>query len=270
MLQARTFEAWARRVTLPDFRTITRVQLSGLIGNFDEVQEGGEYKNGTMSEAGESYKLAKYGKIIGITWEMIINDDLSAFTRIPQAFAAKSAQKQSDIVYSILTSNPTMGDGSALFHVANHKNYTSTGTALSETSLDAAYQLFRNQKSIEGDFLNLSPKTLVVGPKNELIAKKLTSTNYVPAKQSDISVAALTGLTVVVEPRITDYSWFLIADPAMIDTVEYAFLDSEEELFTEQRDGFEVDGIQIKARMVFAAKAIDYRGIYKNAGAAPA
>jgi hypothetical protein len=269
-LYPRTFEAWARRSTLPDFREITRVQLSGLIGNFDEIQELGEYKAGTMSEASEKYRLAKYGKLIGISWEAIINDDLSAFTRIPQAFAMKSAQKQSDLVYAIMTGNPIMGDTIALWNVATHKNYTSTGTALSEASLDVAFQLFRNQKSIEGDFLNIAPKFLIVGPKNELIARKLTSTNYTPAKQSDISVAALTGLQVIVEPRITDYSWFLVADPAMIDTVEYAFLDGEEELFIEQKEGFDVDALQIKARMVFGTKAIDFRGMYKNAGAAPA
>jgi len=269
-LYPRTFEAWARRSTMPDFREITRVQLSGLIGNFDEVQELGEYKAGTLSETSEKYKLAKFGKIVGISWEAIINDDLSAFTRIPQAFAMKAAQKQSDLVYGILTGNPTMGDAIALWNVATHKNYTSTGTALSETSLDVAYQLFRNQKSIEGDFLNLAPKFLIVGPKNELIARKLTSTNYTPAKQSDISVAAITGLQLIVEPRITDYSWFLVADPAMIDTVEYAFLDGEEELFIEQKEGFDVDALQIKARMVFGTKAIDFRGMYKNAGAAPA
>lgn len=269
-LYPRTFEAWARRSTLPDFREITRVQLSGLIGNFDEVQELGEYKAGTMSEASEKYKLAKYGKLIGISWEAIINDDLSAFTRIPQAFAMKSAQKQSDLVYGILTGNPTMSNAIALWNVATHKNYTSTGTALSETSLDVAYQLFRNQKSIEGDFLNITPKFLIVGPKNELVARKLTSTNYTPAKQSDISVAAITGLQLIVEPRITDYAWFLVADPAMIDTVEYAFLDGEEELFIEQKEGFDVDALQIKARMVFGTKAIDFRGMYKNAGAAPA
>jgi len=269
-LYPRTFEAWARRSTMPDFREITRVQLSGLIGNFDEVQELGEYKAGTLSEASEKYKLAKFGKIVGVSWEAIINDDLSAFTRIPQAFAMKAAQKQSDLVYGILTGNPTMGDTIALWNVATHKNYTSTGTALSETSLDVAFQLFRNQKSIEGDFLNISPQHLIVGPKNELIARKLTSTNYVPTKQGDISVAAITGLMVIVEPRITDYSWFLVADPAMIDTVEYAFLDGEEELFIEQKEGFDVDALQIKARMVFGTKAIDWRGMYKNAGAAPA
>lgn len=270
VLYPRTFEAWARRSTMPDFREITRVQLSGLIGNFDEVQELGEYKAGTFSEASEKYKLAKFGKIVGISWEAIINDDLSAFTRVPQAFAMKAAQKQSDLVYGIMTGNPTMGDTIALWNAATHKNYTSTGTALSEKSLDVAYQLFRTQKSIEGDFLNLAPKFLIVGPKNELIARKLTSTNYTPAKQTDISVAALTGLQLIVEPRITDYSWFLVADPAMIDTVEYAFLDGEEELFIEQKEGFDVDALQIKARMVFGTKAIDWRGMYKNAGAAPA
>jgi hypothetical protein len=269
-LYPRTFEAWARRSTMPDFREITRVQLSGLIGNFDEVQELGEYKAGTFDTASEKYKLTKFGKIVGISWEAIINDDLSAFTRIPQAFAMKAAQKQSDLVYGILTGNPIMGDTVALWNVATHKNYTSTGTALSETSLDVAYQLFRNQKSIEGDFLNLAPRFLIVGPKNELIARKLTSTNYTPAQQKDISVAALTGLQLIVEPRITDYGWFLVADPAMIDTVEYSFLDGEEELFIEQKEGFDVDALQIKARMVFGTKAIDFRGMYKNAGAAPA
>jgi len=102
------------------------------------------------------------------------------------------------------------------------------------------------------------------------LAYKLTSTNFTPAKQSDISVPALTGLQVIVEPRITDYAWFLSADTAMVDTIEYAFLDGEQELFTEQRTGFDVDGIEIKARMVFAAKAIDHRGLFKNNGAQPA
>jgi hypothetical protein len=31
--------------------------------------------------------------------------------------------------------------------------------------------------------------------------------------------------------------------------------------------GFEMDGMKIKARLDFAAKAIDHRGLYKNVGA---
>jgi hypothetical protein len=52
-----------------------------------------------------------------------------------------------------------------------------------------------------------------------------------------------------------------------VDTIEYAYLEGEEGIFTETRQGFEVDGVEIKVRHVFGAKAIDFRGMYKNAGA---
>lgn len=275
-LQQRTFERWASRATLSDFRAVTRVRLSEILGNLDEVKEGQEYKYGKMSDNGETYQLAKYGKIIAITWESIVNDDLSAFTRIPQSFAAKAAVTQSNIVYSILTTNPVMSDTKGLFH-ADHGNYVGTagnlntgGTALSEASLTVAYEKFRTQTDTNGDFINVSPKFLIVGPKNEFLARKMTSANYTPNTQSNVPIASLTGLEVVVDPRITTYAWFLAADPAMIDTVEYAFLDGEEELFIDQREGFNIDGVEVKARMVFAAKAIDWRGLFRNNGAAPA
>jgi len=277
-LQARTFMSWARRTTIGDFRPISRVRLSEILGDLEKVREGEEYKYGTLSESGETYQLTKYGKIIGITWEAIINDDLSAFTRIPQAFAAKAAQLQSNLVYNTILSGgfALMGDGNALFSAA-HGNFTGTansqtagGSALSEANLTIAYQGFLNQKGPDGSFITVAPKFLVVGPKNAFLAMKMTSSNYTPAKQGDVPVAALVGLTVIVEPRIQNYEWFLIADPAMIDTVEYAFLDGEEELFIEQREGFNIDGIEVKARTVFAAKAIDWRGLYRNNGAVPA
>ena len=268
-LAPRTFMPFCRRALISDFRSVSRAQISGLMDKFDEIAEGAEYKATTVSEGQETYQLVKYGRKIGITWESIVNDDLSAFTRLPQAFASKAAQKQSDIVYNILLNNPVMADGSALFHAADHKNYiTSSGTVLSETNLDVAFQKFREQKSMEGDFLNLSPQFLIVGPKNEVKANKLTSTAFVPATQANIAQPQFTGLRVIVDPRVTDYAWFLSASPSMVDTIEYAFLDGEPELFTEQREGFDVDGLEIKARMVFAAKAIDYRGLFKNDGAA--
>lgn len=277
-IQERTFVEWSRRETMNDFRAVTRVRLSEILGNLEKVEEGAEYKYGTFSESGETYKLAKYGKIIGITWEAIINDDLSAFTRLPQAFAVKAANLQSDIVYSMLLANgfALMSDGNALFSAA-HGNYIGTagnqttgGTALSEANLTLAYTAFRQQTGPDGSKLNLKPKFLVVGPKNEFLAQKLTSVNFTATKQSDTPVGSLTGLTLVVDARITNYEWFLIADPAQIDTVEYAFLAGHEDLFIDEREGFNIDGIEVKARLIFAAKAIDWRGMFRNNGAAPA
>ena len=277
-IQERTFTAWARRSTMNDFRAVTRARLSEMLGNLEKVQEGGEYKYGTFSEGGESYKLAKYGKIIGITWEAIINDDLSAFDRLPQAFAASAARLQTNIVYSMLLANgfTSMNDGNALFSAA-HGNFVGTaasqtagGTALSETSLTTAYTSFRTQKDAAGNKLNLKPKFLIVGPKNEFLAQKLTSVNFTATKQADTPVGSLTGLTLIIDAEIENYEWFLAADPASLDTVEYAFLAGQEELFIDQREGFDTDGLEVKARLIFAAKAIDWRGLYRNNGAAQA
>lgn len=276
--QTRTFMVWAKRNTISDFRPITRARLTEIFGDLDKVREGEEYKYGTISESGETYQLAKYGKIIGITWEAIVNDDLSAFNSIPQAFARKAAVKQSNIVYGTILDGgfALMGDGVALFSAAHGNfvgtagNQTAGGTALTEASLDTAFQSFQAQKDPSGDFIDISPKYLIVGPKNRVQAMKLTSGNYTPNTQLNQPLTQSLGLEVVVDSRITGFTWFLAADPNDGDTVEYAFLDGEEELFTEQREGFNIDGIEIKARMVFAAKAMDWRTLYRNNGAAQA
>jgi hypothetical protein len=77
-------------------------------------------------------------------------------------------------------------------------------------------------------------------------------------------------LVPIVEPRLDANSataWYLIADPAQVDTVEYCYLEGQQGVYIETKQGFEVDGIEIKARMDFGAAAIDYRGMQKNAGA---
>lgn len=262
--QPRTFTEWATPSTAPDFREVARVQLSGM-SKMQKINEGGEYKEAYFSDAAEKYSLSKYGSIISITWEAIINDDLGAFSRIPRMIAAEAAALESDIVYAVLTGNPTMADAVALFH-ATHGNLM-TAAAITDTTLGLARAAMRKQTTPAGRMLNLSPDILIVGPDKETEAYKYTSTNYVAAKSTDINPAYNTSLTVVVDARITGNAWFMASRPDLVDTVEYAYLEGENGLFTEQRLGFETDGLQIKARHVFAAKAIDHRGLISNPGA---
>lgn len=263
-VQQRTFSSWASRGTAKDFREMSRVGL-GEVGDFKEVKEGGEYKYETLGEGKEAYKVVKYGQIIAITWEALVNDDLGAFSRIPRKIASAAARKQSDIVYEILTGSHKMADGNNLFH-ASHNNLL-TGGAINVDNLGLMRLAVRQQKGLGGkDFLNLTPKFLIVGPAQEQVAMQYLSANYVANVANNINVWA-GSLQLIVDPRITGNAWYMAADPSQIDTVEYAFLEGEPELFTETKNGFDVDGMQIKARMVFGAKAIDYRGLAKNPGA---
>lgn len=263
-LAPKTHQMWARASTAPDFRQVARTQLSE-ISAMKAVSEGGEYKNILFGDSAEKYSLGKYGGIIALTWETIVNDDLNAFDRLPQAVAEEAAALEGDIVYGILLANAAMADGTALFH-ASHGNLP-TAAAITDVTLGVARTAMRKQTGPQGRVLNLTPTYLVVGPDKEAEAYKYTSTAFVAAKSVDINPAYITALQVIVDARITGNKWYLMASPGRIDTVEYAYLEGENGIYTEQRMGFEVDGLEIKARLVFAAKAIDWRGMQYNSGA---
>lgn len=260
-----TWRPLGRQTTVPDFRAVTRAAL-GDIAALEQVKEHGEYKYGTLSEDGAPIKVAKFGKIIAITWETIVNDDLGALTRIPAALGNAAAATESNVVWALLLGNPNFTDGSPFFD-ATHGNVAGSGGAINTTTLAAARAAMRKQKSKAGEFLNLAPEFLVVGPDKELEAYQFTSSNYVPAKNADINDVRNASLTVIVDARITGNQWYLYAAPGAVDTFEYAYLEGEQGVFTETREGFEVDGMEIKARLVFGAGWIDYRGAYKNPGA---
>jgi hypothetical protein len=266
----RTFGAWARRATITDFKPVQRTQLGGA-PDLEKVLENGEFQYGTIGEAKEVYALATYGRVVAITRQTLINDDLDAFTRVPAAFGASAADLESDIVYAILSQNPTMGDGTALFH-ANHGNL-GTAAVIGEASLSEAYRKFALQTGLEGRKISILPNYIIVPPGQRSVEARKQVTATTPANTQDVNPYA-GRMQVIEEPRLIPGSgqdpWFLAADPSRIDTVEYAYLDGQEGVFTETRMGFEVDGMEIKARHDFAAKAIDWRGLFKNAGAAPA
>lgn len=267
----RTFTAWARRATITDFKPVSRVQLGGA-PDLRKVLEAGEFTYGAIGEGKEDYALATYGRIVAITRQTLINDDLDAFTRFPAAFGAAAADLESDIVYAILVDNPAMADGTPLFH-ADHGNLAGTASVVGEAALAAAYRAFGEQTGLEGRLVSILPRWILVPPGVRSVEARKQVTATTPANTGDVNTFA-GRLAVVEEPRLIPTAgedpWFLAADPARIDTVEFAYLEGQEGVYTETRMGFEVDGMEIKARHDFAAKAIDHRGLYKNAGAAPA
>ncbi|MEX5626073.1 prohead protease/major capsid protein fusion protein [Pseudomonas marginalis] len=260
-----TWRPLGQMTTVPDFRATTRAAL-GDISALEEVKEHGEYKYGKLEEDGAPIRVAKFGKIIAITWEAVINDDLGALTRIPRAYGLAAAETESNVVWNLILSNPNFTDGKAIY-VADHGNLAASGGAINTTTLGAARAAMRKQKSKAGAFLNVEPRYLVVGPDKELEAFQFTSSNYVPAKNADINDVRNTSLIVIVDGRITGNQWFLFTEAGLIDTFEYAYLEGEPGVFTETREGFEVDGMEVKARLVFGAAWIDWRGTYKNPGA---
>lgn len=263
-----TFRTLGRRGTIPDFKPVSRTQL-GAVSTLVKVNEAGEYTYGTVGEAAESFKLGTYGKILSFTRQAMVNDDMNAFSRIPAAFGGSARRMESDVFWAVVTANANMADGVPLFH-ATHANL-GVQALVDATDLDELYLLISLQKGLANELLNLQPRYLVVPNQLAVKAWQLVVATTQPAQDSNTN--PFKGrLEPVVEPRLSAAStsvWYMFADPAQIDTIEYAYLEGEEGPQIETKDGWEVDGMEIKCRADFAAKAIDWRGMAKSAATTP-
>jgi polyhydroxyalkanoate synthesis regulator phasin len=267
-----SYTMWARRApNAPDFKTLSVVQLSAMPDLLAKA-ESGEFKYGTLSDGKETYSMLSYGRILGVTRETLINDDLRAFDRIAAGFSASARRLENRMVYAQITGNPNMGDGVALFH-GSHGNLAGSGAAISATTLGAGRTAMRLQKGLQAEELNLAPRFLIVPATQEQLAYQYTSTQFVPAKSSDVNEfrqGGRTALEPIVEAILDGSSttaWYLAGDTGQVDTVEYCYLDGAEGVRLETAMEFDTDGMKVKAALDFVAKVIDHRGLYKNAGA---
>lgn len=261
-----TYKAIARQMSAPDFKNITLLQL-GNAPALEQVLEHGEYKRGTIATGKEAFALKKYGKIFAITRETIVNDDVDAFSRVPMLFGRSARTLESDLVWGQITSNPQMGDGNNLFSAA-HANLDTDADHIDIPSLSRARRGIRMQTDLDGETrLNLTPKYLLVPPSVETKAQQFVG-QITPASAANAN--PFSGLLQVVsEPRLEDNSataWYLAISPDQGDIVVYAYLEGQTGPVIESRLGFDIDGLEIKARHEFAAKVVDWRGIYKNPG----
>lgn len=257
-----------RQTSVSDFRRKSRIMLDSTGVTLEKVNEHGEFKSGTFEEAAESYRIDTFGRIFGITRQAIVNDDLGAFTdisrRLGQAAAAFEAQFLVGLLEGAAGLGPVMGDGKALFHV-DHGNLAGSGATLSVASLTAARLAMRRQTGIGGGLISVTPKFLVVPPELETAAEKLLTEIRAT---TTAEVNPFSNLVLVVEPRLSSATrWYLTADPAEIDGLEFAYLAGAPGPQTETRNGFEIDGVQVKVRLDFGGGFVDWRGWYANAGA---
>jgi hypothetical protein len=268
----RTFVPFCRQVSAADFKPINRVQLSD-VPTLPKINEKGEFHRTSLTDSKETYSLATFGEIVAITRKVIVNDDLQALTRVPAGLGQAAAQLESDTVWAVITGNPNMADGNPLFH-ANHKNLNGSN-ALALGALGTARAALRVQKAPKGTILNLQPRYLIVPAALEQTADQLIyPINLAATAVTGVVPTWVQSLTKIVEGRLDAVAsvgttnWFMSVDPSQIDTLEYCYLEGQQGVYIETRQGFEVDGVEIKARLDFAAGAIDYRGLCKNTSAA--
>lgn len=260
---------WTRRSLVEDFKSQTRALLSSA-PELLHIPEGGEYKHGALDEDAAQFAIAKYGRIIQLTWEALVNDDIGAFIRIPQAMGAAARRKEADLVYGLFAANdgdgPTMQDGAPLFHV-DHANLATQADDLDAVSLSMARTLLRRQKAKGGGLLNLQPRYLIVPAELEMAAEQLllaSTRGLATGTEATMTAGWVGGLQLVVEPRLEPDAFYVAASPNQIDTLEVAGLQADRGVpQVEEQTEFDRDVKAWKVRHVVTAAFTDWRGIVK-------
>ncbi|MEL7090251.1 MAG: ClpP-like prohead protease/major capsid protein fusion protein [Pseudomonadota bacterium] len=266
-----TFQLWTQRGTLVDYKPAKRVGL-GLIEALPEVIEGANYTYATVGDRGEDIVLADYGKILRITRQAIINDDLSLLGTVPRRMGRAAKRTIGNLAYGVLINNPTMSDGIALFH-ADHGNLAATGGLPAVPTLDAARTAMRLQKDA-GHALNIKPHNFLVPAKYELDADVLINSTVDPRDQKGHARNPVAGMAAVIADARLDAAadgtalnaWYMTGNPAMHDTVEVAYLDGNDAPYLEEQNGWTSDGVEMKVRITAGVSPTDYRAMYKNPG----
>lgn len=262
-----TYQIWAGKGSNRDFKEAARVALSEA-GNLELVPEGGQFQQDFLGEASARTKVATYGKLFSLTRQAIINDDLGLFSKIATKYGSAAKRLVNKMVYAQLTGNVKMQDNIALFDT-KHGNVAGTGEALSVKAIAKAITAMRRQKGITGDAtLNITPKYLVVPPELEMTAYQIVnSTAAVDGVNSGVANPYKGRFIVVADAELTDPdAWYLVADASQHDTIEVTYLNGVETPRLETRQGFDVDGIEYKVAFDCGVSALDFRGVFKNAG----
>lgn len=262
-----TYRIWAKTGMLPDFKTASRVAL----GDAPEMllnESGEEVQQGVIGDRGESITLKTYARKLVITRQALINDDAGLFNRMFFAFGQRAANQIEAAAYGVLIDNETLADGVKLFHSDHHNLEGTSKGIVDSTKLSVAMAAIGKQKSDGGMALSLMGRYILGGFENLVAASILcnSTTDATATGNADFNPYRNMGLVPVISGHIPGKKWFLVADN--IDTVEVAFLNGKDTPTIEaiDNDG-SILGRTYLAYIDYAAKALDYRGMFYNPGA---
>lgn len=289
-----TYPRWAYVREVRDFRTLNMYTLDGSQGLLDKVKELAPYPETKFTEGKYQLSVNKYGKRFGVSWELLINDDLDAFSNRARVMADGARRSEEYLATGMLVD---ANGPNASFFTAGNKNIVTGNPRLTVQGLQTAMIVLASQVDTEGQPIMIDSFELVVPP-----ALEITAQNIMNALQLRInSPAAPNGggtidqflyaenwmkgrMTMSVNPYIPyiattnsigQSSWFVIAKsttsgrPAFF----FGFLRGyrEPQLFMKAPDAvplgggnpsptdgsFDIDGIDYKLRHVFGAASGD-------------
>ena len=212
---------------LRDFRTARMLQTDGGDGQWSEITDSDGLTYTNLSESGHTIAAALYGKAVKLSWRMLVNDDLDAFTEIPAILGRGGRRTISRYACDLLFDSA--GPDATLISAGNG-NLLTGNPDLAIDSLATAIQTLAGFTDSSGEPILVEGAVLVHGPglrvtvQNLLNQLEVDMTNAPGISGSLVRVNnwIVRGLTAVEDPYIPlivttgsrgSTSWLLCAPP---------------------------------------------------------
>lgn len=262
-----TFEIWTREGSVNDFKETPTYTLSEA-GSLVEIKESGEFKNDTFKEAETKRKVLTYGRKWALTRQMIINDDLSALTVIPQRYTMAARRGINRLVYKTLIE-------SKLF-AAKNGNIAAVGDLPNVKSLSEGRKAMRLQKNIKGEeTLNIKPHYIIIPAAIETMTEQFLYSITDPTFTNANVKNPFNGkLNIVCDADIDDLlggatpAWWLAAHQGEADTIQVDYLRGQKTPKIQSIESFDTLGWKWRIYFDYGVTMTDHKGMFKNIGKA--
>lgn len=265
-----TYRMLFRRRDFRDFRPHHHLR-AGHFPSLLPLAEGGEIQVGTISESKEQVTLTTFARRVRVTRQMLVNDDLGAFTDFGAMIGRRIADFENATAYGVVnTANgdgPTLiaGDAPVFGTGAARANKAATESGLDLSSLAAGRAAIMRQRTLDGIPIAIGERMrLLVGPNQELAARQLTVAVHADDVTRENVYADM--IEPIVEPQIPSNRWYLFAHPETTPVYVYGYLDGADAPRVGTAPVQGVDGIEISVLFDFGVGAVDWRGGWFNPG----
>ena len=301
-IQTPAWRSYTKVGTQRDFRAQNILGLFGLQSSLSQVPELGEYKAGKLIDGKVACSVLKYGRVFPLSWEVLINDDLGAFSDVADRLANAALRSEYRAAANLFVDSS--GPKSTLFSSSGVTNIDGVSiinkgtSALTATSLFDTTTLMANQLDIDGEPVMIDGFQLVVPPAKQraaleavspaaLIAVGLSSTS-VKERQTSMNVTAQLNINIVVNPYLPlidtttgATAWYLFANLSNGAAIQLNFLQGHESPeivmkasnkvavgggpVSPMEGDFSQDSMQWRVRHIFGGAVIDNRMAYAQA-----
>lgn len=279
--------------SVSDLREYKRI-TPGLISNLTGVDEHGNYRAKPIPDGeAESISASLVGNIIGVTADVLINDDLNYIETRARGVGLAAEMTLDQGVYTILNSNPVMADGTVLFH-ADHNNLADgTVVPVGDPNIDTVDQMSaamaeqtapaaKDDPDPGSQYLDILPYAYVAHRSRRSVLQVINSSG-IDISQSPVATSttgfSFEGLMPNANPmagnvqqiatsvRASRVPWYIFGDPAIAPVIEVVFLNGQQTPIVTMEQDFNNSGLRYKIELPHGVGAIGWRGAYKNAGA---